>query len=65
MNNLTCLYDMNSKVGGLYRVLVDVDLTMVDSLSPWVKWFNDGNLEAQASLPDGNVGPAKFQPITK
>ncbi|QEG07899.1 deoxyribonucleotidase family protein [Klebsiella phage Magnus] len=65
MNNLTCLYDMNSKVGGLYRVLVDVDLTMVDSLSPWVKWFNDGNLEAQASLPDGIVGPAKFQPITK
>ncbi|BBK03754.1 hypothetical protein [Enterobacter phage EspM4VN] len=33
MNNLVCLYDMKSKVGGLYRVLVDVDLTLVDSLS--------------------------------
>lgn len=63
MNNLVCLYDANRKVGGLYRVLVDVDLTLVDSLSPWVKWFNEDNLSVSKHY-DGH-GPAPFQPITK
>lgn len=63
MNNLVCLYDMKSKVGGLYRVLVDVDLTLVDSLSPWVQWFNEDNLSLSKHY-DGH-GPAPFQPITK
>lgn len=63
MNNLVCLYDMNSKVGGLYRVLVDVDLTLVDSLSPWVQWFNEDNISVSKHC-DGH-GPAPFQPITK
>lgn len=63
MNNLVCLYDMKSKVGGLYRVLVDVDLTLVDSLSPWVQWFNEDNLSVSKHY-DGH-GPAPFQPITK
>ena len=63
MNNLVCLYDMKSKVGGLYRVLVDVDLTLVDSLSPWVQWFNEENIEKSAFC-DGH-GPKPFQPITK
>ncbi|WPJ72082.1 hypothetical protein DEEACLCL_00065 [Salmonella phage CRW-SP2] len=48
----------------LYRVLVDVDLTLVDSLSPWVDWFNQENLEASKNIPEG-VGPAPFQPITR
>lgn len=47
----------------MYRVLVDVDLTLVDSLSPWVKWFNEENLAASKHC-DGH-GPAPFQPITK
>lgn len=63
MNNLVCLYDANTKVGGLYRVLVDVDLTLVDSLSPWVQWFNEDNLSLSKHY-DGH-GPAPFQPITK
>lgn len=63
MNNLVCLYDANTKVGGLYRVLVDVDLTLVDSLSPWVQWFNEDNLSVSKHY-DGH-GPAPFQPITK
>jgi 5'(3')-deoxyribonucleotidase len=63
MNNLVCLYDANRKVGGLYRVLVDVDLTLVDSLSPWVQWFNEDNLSLSKHY-DGH-GPAPFQPITK
>lgn len=63
MNNLVCLYDANTKVGGLYRVLVDVDLTLVDSLSPWVQWFNEENLSLSKHY-DGH-GPAPFQPITK
>lgn len=63
MNNLVCLYDMKSKVGGLYRILVDVDLTLVDSLSPWVQWFNEDNLSVSKHY-DGH-GPAPFQPITK
>lgn len=63
MNNLVCIYDMKSKVGGLYRVLVDVDLTLVDSLSPWVQWFNEDNLSLSKHY-DGH-GPAPFQPITK
>lgn len=63
MNNAIGLYDMNSKVGRLYRVLVDVDLTLVDSLSPWVQWFNEENIDASKHC-DGH-GPAPFQPITK
>ncbi|ASD51369.1 putative 5'(3') deoxyribonucleotidase [Dickeya phage JA15] len=64
MNNLICLYDMKSKVGGLYRVLVDVDLTLVDSLSPWVQWFNTENIAA-AALATGDQKSFQFQPITK
>ena len=64
MNNLVCLYDMKSKVGGLYRVLVDVDLTLVDSLSPWVQWFNEENIAA-AALATGDQKSFQFQPITK
>lgn len=77
MNNLVCLYDMKSKVGGLYRVLVDVDLTLVDSLSPWVQWFNEENLAvsdiryfkhkfASAVVPEKYLPEnVEFQPITK
>lgn len=64
MNNQNGLYNAADKIGGLYRFLVDVDLTVVDSLSPWVKWFNDGNLETQANVSD-EIGLEKFQPITK
>lgn len=77
MNNLVCLYDANTKVGGLYRVLVDVDLTLVDSLSPWVQWFNEENLAvsdiryfkhkfASAVVPEKYLPEnVEFQPITK
>lgn len=77
MNNLVCIYDMKSKVGGLYRVLVDVDLTLVDSLSPWVQWFNEENLAvsdiryfkhkfASAVVPEKYLPEnVEFQPITK
>lgn len=77
MNNLVCIYDMKSKVGGLYRVLVDVDLTLVDSLSPWVQWFNEENLIvsdskyfkhkfASAVVPEKYLPEnVEFQPITK
>lgn len=77
MNNLVCLYDANTKVGGLYRVLVDVDLTLVDSLSPWVQWFNKENLAvsdsryfkhkfASAVVPEKFLPEnVEFQPITK
>jgi hypothetical protein len=64
MNNLVCLYDANTKVGGLYRVLVDVDLTLVDSLSPWVQWFNEENIAAAATAA-GEHKSHQFQPITK
>lgn len=63
MNNAIGIYDMKYKVGSLYRVLVDVDLTLVDSLSPWVQWFNEENIAASKHC-DGH-GPAPFQPITK
>lgn len=62
---------MNNFFGGdlcepyeLYRVLVDVDLTIVDSLTPWIEWFNEGNLNVCRSIPNG-VGPAPFMPISK
>lgn len=64
MNNLTCVYDKNSRVGGLYRILVDVDLTLVDSLSPWVQWFNEDNIAAAATAT-GEQKSVQFQPITK
>lgn len=63
MNNVIGLYDMNRQVGTMYRFLVDVDLTLVDSLSPWVQWFNEDNLIVSKHC-DGH-GPAPFRPITK
>ena len=63
MNNVCALYDGNSKKGPLYRILVDVDLTLVDSLSPWVDWFNEENIEMSKHC-DGH-GPKPFEPITK
>lgn len=47
----------------MYRVLLDVDLTLVDSLSPWVQWFNEENIAASEHC--NGRGPAPFQPITK
>lgn len=64
MNNAIGIYDMKSKVGHLYRVLVDVDLTLVDSLSPWVQWFNEENIAAAATAT-GEHKAHQFQPITK
>lgn len=63
MNNFIGLYNSHAKIGSLYRVLVDVDLTLVDSLSPWVDWFNADNIE-KSKICEGK-GPAPFQPITK
>ncbi|QPX74629.1 putative 5'(3')-deoxyribonucleotidase [Salmonella phage Sajous1] len=65
MNNHVGLYDACSKIGGLYRVLVDVDLTLVDSLSPWVEWFNISNSKAAAENMGCHDYPSEFQPITK
>lgn len=48
----------------LYRILVDVDLTLVDSLSPWVNWFNRENIAAAATAV-GEHKSVPFQPITK
>ena len=63
MNNFWRTTDLLSGFD-LYRVLVDVDLTLVDSLSPWVDWFNRENLEASKNIPEG-VGAAPFKPITR
>lgn len=65
MNNHVGLYDANSKIGGMYRILVDVDLTLVDSLSPWVDWFNISNSKAAAENMGCHDYPSEFQPITK
>lgn len=62
MNNFSTSYELLSTFE-LYRILVDVDLTIVDSLSPWVDWFNKENIEASKHC-DGH-GPAPFQPITR
>lgn len=35
-----------------YRAGVDVDLTLVDTLNPWIKWFNDQSIAA-ATLQGG------------
>lgn len=64
MNNFVGLYDSNRKIGSMYRILVDVDLTLVDSLSPWVQWFNEGNI-AVATTATGEHKSHQFQPITK
>lgn len=64
MNNFVGLYDASRKRGALYRLLVDIDLTLVDSLSPWVEWFNTVNTKAAAEnlvACDYKV----FEPITK
>ena len=51
----------------IYRMGVDVDLTMVDSLTPWVNWFNEEN-ETAAKLPRVNGESftwSPFKPITR
>lgn len=63
MNNFCGLYNSVEKIGAMYRILADVDLTLVDSLSPWVDWFNRENIEASKHC--NGHGPAPFQPITK
>ena len=77
MNNFCGLYDASRKTGSMYRLLVDVDLTLVDSLSPWVDWFNRENLAASdaryfkhkfasAAVPEKYLPvEVEFKPITK
>lgn len=65
MNNYIGLYDGSRKKGALYRLLVDIDLTIVDSLSPWVDWFNVSNAKAAADNMGCHDYPSTFQPITK
>lgn len=45
------------------RIAFDVDLTLVDSLKPWVDWFNRDNTDKSAFC-DGH-GPRPFQPISE
>lgn len=62
MNNFLSTENIHHK-NQLYRVLVDVDLTLVDSLSPWVDWFNSENLRESKGFVGHGHGP--FQPITQ